>query len=70
LRIGLPVFVVAFWIVCLAQPAGPLRVGLLIGAVVMSGLVVPVLILADFLRMWSEPDAAPEPIVLNIKREA
>lgn len=66
LRIGLPIFVAVYWMVCLCLPVGLVRVGLLIGAVVMSGVAIPVIILPDLIRLWSEPDQARElRVVLN-----
>jgi len=70
LRIALPIFALVYWGVCLSMPLGPVRVGLLIGAVVMSVMLIPVMILPDVIRLWTEPDAAPEPNVVTIPGEA
>ena len=39
LQWGLPVLAVAYWAVCLWMPIGPVRMGLLFSAVVLSGVV-------------------------------
>jgi hypothetical protein len=65
----LPVFVVAYWAVCLWMPVGSVRGGLLISAVVLSGMVIPVMILPDLIRLWTEPDEAGETRVVT-EREA
>lgn len=70
LKVGLPIFVAAYWVVCLCLPAGPVRVGLLIGAVATSVTVVPVMILPDFIRLWTEPDDVGEPRAVSAEREA
>lgn len=70
LRIALPIFALVYWGVCLSMPLGPVRVGLLIGAVVMSVMLIPVMILPYVVRLWTEPDAAPEPNVVTIPGEA
>jgi hypothetical protein len=68
LRVGVPMFVTGFWVVCLCLPASEVRVGLLIGASVMSGMAITVMILPDVIRMWSQPDEVGEPEV--VEREA
>jgi hypothetical protein len=67
LRIALPIFVLAYWAVCLSLPAGPTRVGLLIGAVVLSGMAIPVMSLPDLIRLWTQPDDVGEPHVMAIE---
>ena len=66
LRVVVPVLVLAYWAWCLFAPVGPLRVGLLVGAVVMTAVMIPVLVLRDLIRLWTEPDAAREPKVVGI----
>jgi hypothetical protein len=60
LKIGLPVAVLVYWVVCLWLPVGPVRAGLLISAVVVSGMAIPVMILPDLIRLWTEPDEVRE----------
>jgi hypothetical protein len=68
LRIGAPVLVAGFWVVCLCLPPSGMRVGLLMGAAVMSGIAIAVVILPDGIRMWTQPDEVGEPKVME--REA
>ncbi len=67
-RWGVPLFVMGFWVVCLCLPASGARVGLVIGAAVMSGMAIAVVILPDVIRMWTEPDDVGESKV--VEREA
>jgi hypothetical protein len=68
LRVALPVLVLAYWAVCLWQPAGPERTGLLVAAVVLSATVIVVVILPDLIRLWTEADATDEVQVLMVER--
>ena len=68
LRFGVPVFVTGFWVVCLCLLASGARVGLLMGAAVMSGMATAVVILPDVIRMWTQPGEVDEPKV--VEREA
>jgi len=70
LKIGLPVAVLMYWVVCLWLPVGPVRVGLLISAVVVSGMAIPVMILPDLIRLWTEPDEVREMQVVAMEGEA
>jgi hypothetical protein len=70
LQVGVPVFVTGFWVVCLCLPASGVRVGLLIGAAVMSVMAIAVVILPDVIRMWTQPDEVGEPKVVPMGREA
>jgi hypothetical protein len=70
LKIAVPACVLVYWIVCLFLPVGPVRVGLLISAVVMSGVAIPVMILPDLIRLWTEPDEVREMQVVAMEREA
>jgi hypothetical protein len=67
LQRGLPVLVVVYWGVCLSVPIGPVRVGLLISAVAISGLVIAVLALPEVIRVWMMPDELGEPRVMSIR---
>ncbi len=44
--------------------------GLLISAVVVSGMAIPVMILPDLIRLWTEPDEVREMQVMAMEREA
>ena len=71
LRRGLPVLVAAYWAVCFSVPVGPIRQGLLISAVAISGLVLVVLALPEVIRVWMMPDDTAEPhVVMGAEREA
>jgi hypothetical protein len=64
LKWGLPVTVAVYWAVCLSVPIGPVRVGLLISAVAISGLVIVVLALPEVIRVWAMPDETTEPQIV------
>jgi hypothetical protein len=64
LKWGLPVSVAVYWAVCLSVPIGPVRVGLLISAVAISGLVIVVLALPEVIRVWAMPDETTEPQIV------
>lgn len=68
-RIALPLAALAYWIFCLSMPIGQMRVGLLIGAVVLSAILIPILVLPDTIRFWTEPDAPQESHVIAINGE-
>lgn len=70
LRRGLPVLVVVCWGVCLSLPIGPVRLGLLFGAVAISGLVFVVLALPVVIRVWMMLEEVAEPRVVTMEREA
>ena len=70
LRRGLPMFVAVYWVVCLSTSTGPVRVGLLVSAVAISGVVMAVLALPEVIRVWTMPDDAAEPQVVTMEREA
>ncbi|RSL16128.1 hypothetical protein EDE15_1637 [Edaphobacter aggregans] len=56
LRRGLPVLAAVYWVVCFRAPIGPVRLGLLISAVAISGVVFVVLTLPEVIRVWTMPD--------------
>jgi hypothetical protein len=60
LRVGLPIFVVAFWIASLLLSPGHLREELVIAAVAISGVAIPIIILPDVIGMWTQPDEVGE----------
>lgn len=60
LRIALPCFAAAYWMVYLWMPAGAWRECLMDSPVLISWLVVFVISLPPVLEMWTEPDEAGE----------
>jgi len=70
LKRGLPVLAIVSWGVCLSAPIGPVRLGLLFSAVVISGVVFVVLALPEVIRVWMIPDEVGEPKVVTMEREA
>jgi hypothetical protein len=70
LRRGLPVLVVVYWMACLSASTGPVRAGLLISAVAISGVMMVVLALPEVIRVWTMPDDAAEPRMVTMEPEA
>jgi hypothetical protein len=69
LKIVLPTFLVAYWVMCLSFSAGPIGTTLFLSAIVMTLMTMFVVILPNAIRLWTEADEAGEPRVVT-EREA
>jgi hypothetical protein len=66
LRVALPIFVAAYWMVYLWVPAGQWREALMDSPMLIMWLMVFVINLPTLIEMWTEPDEISEPrAVLN-----
>lgn len=61
LKVALPVFVAAYWMVYLWVPSGPWRETLMDSPVLIMWLAVFILNLPTVIELWTEPDGLGEP---------
>ena len=70
LKIVLPTFLVAYWVMCLCWGRKTIATGsLFLSAIVMTLMTMFVVILPNAIRLWTEADEAGEPRVVT-EREA